>query len=202
MLSQSWQPESERLNKYEKPPQSLRRGTDIFQLDKRQVVIYTVKCLALVKQNYRRQVLLINIILVVWITEVWVKCFSLLPLCLVDKRPLEVRYSISWLWATLSHTFDRIGRSDIDLLLLAISWSPSLDIDFTLAIFHTFGKHAERSEVLIIEVRGYEIAWRQSLNICIGILLIPGTLFGTMFLTITSTWLHLTGVKENCSDVG
>ena len=60
---------------------------------------------------------------VVWMTDVSVECHCLFPLCLDDKRPLESRYDVSWLWATRSQTLERTGSNEIGLLLFGISWS-------------------------------------------------------------------------------
>ena len=93
MLSQSWQPDSERLNDCETTAKLKARNRRLATSDKKQFVIYTVKGLAHVKQNYSRQVLFlsiaVNMMSVVWITKISVECFSLFPLCLVDKRPFH-----------------------------------------------------------------------------------------------------------------
>ena len=71
---------------------------------------------------------------VVWIKEVSVECHFLFPFCLVESLFFSTKYGISLFRATLSHIFDKIGNSEIDLLLFACSWSPSLGIGDTSAI--------------------------------------------------------------------
>ena len=103
---------------------------------------------------------------VVWIKEVSVECHFLFPFCLVESLFFSTKYGISLFRATLSHIFDKIGNSEIDLLLFACSWSPSLGIGDTSAIFQTLGKVSQSKSN--------------------GILSIPGALFeGPCFLTVT-----------------
>ena len=45
-----------------------------------------------------------------------------------------------------------------------VHWSPSLGIGFTSVICRTLGKQTVTGQVLIIEVKGREIAWGQSLG--------------------------------------
>ena len=82
---------------------------------------------------------------VVWMTDVSVECHCLFPLCLDDKRPLESRYDVSWLWATRSQTLERTGSNEIGLLLFGISWYyPTFRLSRDKALTHHKAEGATR----------------------------------------------------------
>ena len=109
---------------------------------------------------------------------------------------------MNWLWAILSHTFDSTGKSEMRLLFLACSASPSLGIGVTSAIFQVLGKVSETKELLMIIVIVGRIAGKQSFITRMVILSIPGALFDGIELMILSTCLFSTALNKNCSDTG
>ena len=91
---------------------------------------------------------------------------------------------MNWLCTTLSQTFDKTGRSEMGLLLVACLWSSFLGIGVTSAVFHSEGNVQVAKEALTIDVIAGRIGVRQSLITRIGILSIPGTLLEGIDVTM------------------
>ena len=122
---------------------------------------------------------------VVRIKEVSVECNFLLPLSRVDNLSFDTRWGIIWLSATLSHTFERMGKREIGLLLLGSSWFPSFRIgDYN---FQDRGKFPCLKEALIMDVITGRVAGRLSLITRTGMLSIPDDLLAGIDLTIWAT---------------
>lgn len=68
---------------------------------------------------------------------------------------MRVKNSTNCLCASLSLTFDRMGSSEIGLLLAGSSEFPSLGIGITSTIFHALGKAAILNELFTsLEITG------------------------------------------------
>ena len=85
---------------------------------------------------------------------------------------------------SISHTFDKIGSSDIGLVFAGSSLSPDLGIGTTYAFFQECGKLCKEKELLIRLVTMGTITGRLSFRILALTLSQPGALFDGRLLII------------------
>ena len=134
------------------------------------------------------------------INEVSVACHLLFPLWLDASLCFSVIYNVSWSSAIFSHAFDRIGKSEIGLLLLTTLWSPSFGIGHTSAVSQTLGKTPQLNELFIIEVINGMITGANSFMTRDGTLSVPGALLLASDFTTLSTSQYATSPNVNCSE--
>ena len=89
-----------------------------------------------------------------WSSVVSVEWSFLFPLCRWCMTLFEWRKLVSCKWASLSHTLDKIGSSNIGLVFAGSSLSPDLRIGAIYAFFHGSEKVLKVKELIRLVIKG------------------------------------------------
>ena len=132
-----------------------------------------------------------------WSSADSVEWSFLFPLCRWCMTLFESRKLVNCDWASLSHTLDKIGSSDIGLVFAGSSLSSDLRIGTVSAFFHGSGKVLKVKELLIRLVIMGAITGELSFRILALTLSQPGAIFEGRLLIILCTSPVVMGWNAN-----